>query len=246
MYAERKVLALLVGGFISTSMLLSTACDSDVETATHDDQQQRQSFSRRIAETYEQINVFIMPELRGYANLRTAVEGAVKQLDALNLENARPLRFTIVDHCPGLSDDTIANVRITAADHIHSVDHGLGTPIDHVATAELPSSLGQPALELQVSEYALESGQLPTSQIQQSIMHAMGHVLGLRHNDWALNSSCIGDHPIEPSEDAIHIPSTPEDEDFFSVMNTCFLRLEGGDEFSAHDERALRFLYPDK
>ncbi len=95
------------------------------------------------------------------------------------------------------------------------------------------------------------------NRITRTIMHEIGHCLGLRHSDWYdTRVSCgqgnggqqtslyfVDGQPIG----YFHVPGTPIDayDDLSSVMTACApLDVQVTGEFSAYDKATLQYLFP--
>ena len=70
-----------------------------------------------------------------------------------------------------------------------------------------------------------------------TIMHELGHAMGLRHSDWDDNG--------EDKDGAVHIPGTPEDEPYKSVMNSDpnYELFKVQSQWTADDKKAIETLY---
>lgn len=82
-----------------------------------------------------------------------------------------------------------------------------------------------------------EYNSLSASKKLFTVIHELGHCVGLRHTDWETKDSPEG----QSSSGAIYIPGTPV-RDSYSFMNSI---VADWNRFSDYDVKALQFLYPD-
>ncbi|HEX8395140.1 MAG TPA: M57 family metalloprotease [Longimicrobium sp.] len=111
-----------------------------------------------------------------------------------------------------------------------------------VACADFPSSTTAPGATIKIQDASYYDA-------LSTIVHEFGHVMGLRHTDWA-NRKCYnssgqlvncGSEVVGPG--AVQIPGTPTSAqgDAPSVMNAILHSWTG---FSYYDRVALRYLFP--
>ncbi len=161
---------------------------------------------------------------RGLGNV---VDEALRQ--AVNAYNNLGLKISFSLSSGGQDGDVIAFL----------TNDGLGSRA--LAGTFFPNN-GNPDGRLLVSTSKAESDEATPDQWRVTMIHELGHLLGLRHSDWRTRKSCGRPSNFSPpTGGAIHIPGTDSSADFDdSIMATCdFKHLN----FTNDDVTALRYLY---
>ena len=153
------------------------------------------------------------------AKMRTALQWAVNNYNALNTNKTFTLRFAAATNADIVVYRNISN-------------NGAG------GSAGFPSN-GNPNKFVQI--YNGMEG-YDTNVNEHVITHEIGHSMGLRHTDWFSRESCGQSGEQAGSTGAIQIPGTPSGFDANSVMLSCFSAGEDG-EFGRFDIVALEYLY---
>ncbi len=102
--------------------------------------------------------------------------------------------------------------------------------------APLPNSSGRPGSFINIST-RLDSDFVKMKQV---LIHELGHVIGLMHQDWKTLQSCGGG---SNSGFVQWIPGTPTSDREPSVMQACANGRGATKIFSASDKRAINIIY---
>ena len=181
------------------------------------------------------------------ANLRTGIERAVANYNALGLNITFEVRFA--PSPSGAANLKRFNLSYGNSAHIkiRIVDFGGRT----LGQAGFPYSTGGPYRSVRLDD---DLGNRNVDVCEHIVTHVLGHCIGLRHTDWFDRTNSCGverdqyGNVLNPNEGsagvgAIHIPGTPaRSNDANSIMKACINGNENG-EFTSYDRVALRALF---
>jgi predicted Zn-dependent protease len=114
----------------------------------------------------------------------------------------------------------------------------------YIGRAEFPDmSTNEAGSEIRINSYYNSNNNLSLAEKYQTIIHEIGHTLGLRHTNWFDRNSDGNQNDNEglTMYGAVHIPGTTPGLDSQSFMNAFNCPWSG---FSSNDYIALRYLFP--
>ncbi|MGH1386196.1 M57 family metalloprotease [Kordia sp.] len=159
-----------------------------------------------------------------------ALDETIQMYNDLNLR----ISFTRVTF--GLRGRNKADIEVTEFYELES-----GGFITLGRAAGFPSRRGDPAKGFGINSRWFELSIAPNvSELAGTMVHEIGHCIGLRHTDYQTRESCgVNINEGSAGVGAIHIAGTPTDSDFSSIMQSCGPAID----FNNNDITALEALY---